>query len=140
MNVVVVGAKERCTEEDRELVNELLEKVAAACPNCVFVTMLTHVGVGKYVKEKCLEKNKQGQFRFQLIECTMRLFARQLSKSDVSSIYIARNATVFELGDAFYYFAGEDRRGTMEELFEQRVIPSGRPYRVFAPGEGITLI
>ncbi len=139
MNVVIVGAKDRNTEEDKELVHRLMDAAAKHYPNCVFVTMLTHVGVGKFVKEHCLEKGPHNGFRYQLIECAMRLFAQRFSKNELSAIYIARNATVHELGDVFYYFACPERRGTMEELIE-RAERDGRPCRVMLPGEDFQLL
>ena len=139
MNVVIVGAKNRDTQEDKDQVLKLLDEAAKHYPNCVFVTMLTHVGVGKFVKERCLEKGARNGFRYQLIECATRLFCQQFSKNELSAIYIARNATVHELGDVFYYFAAEDRRGTMEDLIE-RAERSGRPCCVMLPGEEFKLL
>lgn len=137
---MIVGAKERDTDEDRALVGDLMEKAAVYYPGCLFITMLTQVGVGKFVKEKCLEKDGRGDFKFQFVACDVRLFAKNLSKAESAQIYIARNATVFELGQVFYYFASEDRRGTMENLIMDRVAPAGLPYKVLLPGDPIELI
>jgi hypothetical protein len=139
MNIVICGAKERNTEEDKRKVQELMNRAVVQYPNCVFVTILTHMGIGRFVKEACLEKGPGGQFRFQLIECSVRLYATQLSKSEVQQIYIARNATVFELADITYYFANRDRRGTLEDLVE-RLQKENRPCRVLLPGDPVELI
>jgi hypothetical protein len=138
MNCVVIGAKDRNTPEDRVLVDELLDKLSDMYPNAIFVTMLTHTGVGRFVKEKCLQKYPDGRFRFQLIACDFRLYAVGLSQSELAQIYLARNASPFELGDCFCYFASQNRKGTMEALVE-RAQKSGRPFRVFLPSEKITL-
>lgn len=140
MNCVIVGSKERDTEEDRALVGELMEKAAAYYPNCLFVTMLTSVGVGLFVKQKCTEKNGAGKFRFQCVACDVKIYASNLTHAESSAVYLARNATVFELGSLFYYFASEDRRGTMEDLIMNRVAPAGLPYKIFAPGDPVELI
>jgi len=134
MKIVIVGSKDRCSEEDRALVHELIEMAGKAYPSCLFITMLTHEGVGLCTKQKCLEKGSNDNFRFQLVEINVRLYAKLLSKSEVSSIYIARNATMFELADAVIYLANHERRGMVEDLI-QRIIAAGRPYIVLLPGE-----
>jgi hypothetical protein len=136
--VVIVGAKLRDAPEDKAVVCALMELAAKRYPNCCFVTMLTSMGVGSFVKQKCLEKDSLDRFRFQLIECNVRLYASNLSQSESSTIYIARNATVYEMGDVFLYLAMPDRRGPLEDLID-RAVRGERPYRVFLPGDELTL-
>jgi hypothetical protein len=141
MNIVIVGAKERDTPADRELVNELLDELHKKYPGMLVVTMATHMGIGKFVHEKCLERTPgKNEHKFQLCEVDTRILAKYLSKSEVAEIYLSRNATLFELGNMFYYFASASRRGTIEELLDNRVIPSGRPFKVFLPDDPISLI
>jgi hypothetical protein len=137
MNICVVGAKERNTPQDKELVAELINKLAQEFPNPVFITMLTHTGVGRFVKEHCIEKRPDGKFKWQLITVDFRLYAVGLSQAELSQVYIARNASPFELGSAFVYFANSTRRGTMEDLI-QRAEKAGIPNRIFMPGEPIS--
>jgi hypothetical protein len=137
MTIVVVGAKERNTPEDEKQVGELIEQLAVEYANPLLVTLLTHTGVGRFVKSKCLERRADGNFRFQLIACDFRLYAVNLSQPELAQIYIARNASPFELGDAFCYFASLSRRGTMENMIA-RAQEQGRPFRVFLPGQPIT--
>lgn len=136
MKIAIVGSKERDTEEDRQLVASLLEQLVLEAPHSVFVTALSHIGVGKFVRDKCLEKTELGRYRFALIECSVRIYAQSLSKSELSQIYLARNATPFETADMLIYLASEDRRGTMEDLLE-RFQRAGRPALVLMPGEKI---
>jgi len=135
MIVVIIGAKERKEEEDRAIVYNLMQLAATTYPSCVFATVLTHEGVGQFVKEKCLEKDDRHNFRYQLVECVLHLYAKFLNKAEVSQIYLTRNATLFELGDIFVYLAGRDRKGMMEDLIVNRVIPAGRPCVILGPGE-----
>src|ERR1035437_5159832 len=137
MKIVIIGAKERNTPEDRQAVNALIEMAAVAYPGCVLITMLTHEGVGLFVKAKCLEGAPD--FKYQLVEISVRLYAKNLSKNEVSESYLARNASMFEVGDCFIYLASESRRGMIEELIPERVIPSGRPYRILLPGDKLEL-
>lgn len=139
MRVCIVGAKERDTEEDRQTVSDLMELISANQPGCLFITMLTHVGVGKFIREKCLERDSNDRFRFALIECNVRTYAQNLSKAELAQIYLARNGTPFEMSDVLYYLASEERRGPMEDLLE-RFSLAGRPVKVLMPGEPLELI
>lgn len=140
MVIVIVGAKDRTGPQEQADVNQLIELCAAAYPGCLFVTMLTQdESVGKFVREKCAERDSRGNYRFKLVEANLRVYASNLSKSEVSQIYISRNATVFELGNVFYYFAGNSRRGTMEDLV-QRVEKAGMPLKIFLSGDPVKLL
>lgn len=135
MKVVIVGAKERDTIEDRDLVCRLVEKIAAEAPRTIFVGSMTHVGVGRFLKDKCLEHDPvSGRYRYVLVDCSVRVFAQGLSKADMSQIFLARNATPLEIGDLLIYLASEDRRGTCEDLVD-RFVKAGRPVVILAPGE-----
>lgn len=140
MRIVIVGAKERNTDEDRKLVEELIDLCAVTYSNPMFITMLTFDGVGSFVKQKCLQKDSLGRYKHQLAECIVKLYASNQSKAEAAAIYLARNAPCFELGDIFYYFASADRRGSIEVMIEKQLIPSGRPYKIFMPGDPVTLV
>lgn len=131
-----MGAKERDTEEDRRVVDLLIEKVAVEAPHTVFVTMMTHTGVGKFVKDKILQRDSAGRYSYSMIECEVRVYSRSMAKPDLAQIYLARNATPFEVSDMMIYLASEDRRGTCEELLE-RFQRGGRPTLVLEPGDPI---
>ena len=140
MNVAVLGGKGRDSDEDRKFVFRLLDECAARYPLCSFVTTMTNIGVGYFVKEKCLEQTN-GKYRHQLVEVSVRLMgADLLSPDERNTVLLARNATLFKLGDVFYYLANRERRGMMEELIQKRVSPSNRPYKIFLPGEELQLI
>jgi hypothetical protein len=136
MRICIVGSKERDMPEDRALVHELMERIVGEVPHIVFVTVMTHMGVGKFVRDKCLEKDANGQYRFALIECSVRIHARSLSKTEAAQIYLARNASPFEMSDMMVYFASEDRRGTCEDILERFQV-AGRPAVVMMPGDSI---
>jgi hypothetical protein len=139
VNVVIVGAKERNTEADRAVVCKLLELATATYSDVMFVTMWTHTSVGQFVKEEALKKDSHNQFRHQFIDLNLRIYARDVPNAQFVNYYIARNATLFELGDVFIYLANTKRQGTLEDLIQNRVIPSGRPYVVLLPGEPASL-
>ena len=140
MNVVIVGATDRKSIDDRLLVNKLIDLAYRTYPECVFVTTLSHTGVGKFVKDKCMEKTAENANVYQLVECSIRVFATTFSRPETMQVLLAANAALFELGDVFYFFASEDRRGTTEELITKRVIPSGRAYKIFLPGQDVSLV
>jgi hypothetical protein len=139
MNVVVVGAKERISEEDKSLVSELIDQIDQRYSACMFISTLTHNGVGKFVKEKCLEKDIKGRFKNQFLDIEIRSYASNLSKVEYGSICLALNATLVELASIVYYFANESRRGTLENLVD-RSMAVGIPTKVLLPGEPITLL
>jgi hypothetical protein len=136
MKIVIVGAKERDTQEDRQLVCDLMDRIASEAPHTTFVAALTHMGVGRFVKDYGLTKNADNCYLFQVIECSVRIYAQALSKSELAQIYLARNATVSELGDMLIYLASEDRRGTCEDLLE-RFTATKRPTLVLMPGDPV---
>src|SRR5215471_12520809 len=121
MKIVIVGAKERSAPSDKKDVETLIELASIGYPDCVIVTAFATGGIGMFVKEKCLEKTQGGQFRFQLIECSMRAYTHTLTRIEYGEACVAMNAMLFELGDCFYHFASPDRRGTLEELINDRV-------------------
>jgi hypothetical protein len=136
MRIAIVGAKERDTEEDRQLVAALMDKITAEAPYTVFVAMMTHTGVGRFVKDKALCKDADGRYGHRMVECSVRVFAKGMSKSELVELYLARNATPFELSDMLIYLASEDRRGTCEELLE-RFEKANRPVLVMHPGDPV---
>jgi hypothetical protein len=140
MRICVVGAKERDTKADGEYAVQLMRAIKEKTPNVLFITMLTHIGIGRYIRAAAEVRDPAtGQFEFALIDCTVRLFTKNLSRSDLSQIFIARNATPYELSDMLYYLASEERRGPMEDLL-QRFIDGGRPYKLLRPGDPIEVI
>jgi hypothetical protein len=136
MRVLIVGAKERDTDEDRRLVAELMDRISAEAPYTLFVSMMTHTGVGRFVKDKALQKSGEGRYAHRMIDCSQRIFAKGLAKSELVELYLARNATPFESSDMLIYLASEDRRGTCEELLE-RFQKANRPVLVMRPGDPI---
>lgn len=139
MRVCVVGAKERDTAEDEKYVVGLMEAIKDHTPNVIFVTMLTHMGIGKFIRDVAKKQDAQGRHKYLLIDASVRVFAPHLSKTEVSDIYLARNATPFEMSDMLYYLAAEDRRGPMENLL-QRFVEAKRPYKVLMPGDPIEVL
>lgn len=111
-----------------------MQQIDAEAPHTVFVTMMTHAGVGRFVKDICLLKDDFGRTRYMMVECAVRIYAQGMSKNDMAQIYLARNATPAEMADMLIYLASEDRRGTCEDLL-LRFQQSGRPVLVLMPDE-----
>ena len=138
MKVAIVGTKDRNTKADRAAVGELVELIAAAHFDVKFIATDTwNDGIGCYVRDKCLEKTGK-EFRFKLILADFRSYSHDLTRTEITEIYLARNAGIFELADMLYYFAVPDRRGTLEDLVG-RMTQAGRPVHVLLPGEPVTL-
>ena len=62
VKIAIVGARERDTEEDRQLVGQLMERLDVEAPRSTFISTLTHIGVGRFVKEKMLGERRPEQF------------------------------------------------------------------------------
>lgn len=139
MRVAIVGAKDRCTLEDKKLVEELIEKVSASHFDVLYVCTNTWTpGIGQFVRSKCLER-AGSDFRFQVVLVDMRTYSSHCSRTEMADIFIARNAAIHELADVLYYFATSDRRGTIEDLVE-RMNRANRPVKVFLPGDPVEAI
>ncbi len=134
MNVVIVGAHNRASKDDRKLVSDLIDALAAKYSSCMFVTTAHSEGVGKYVREKCLEKNVRNEYKYQLAVVNVQLFVSKRSREEVAAIYQTRNATLLELGDIYYYLASDSRSGMMETLITSAQ-ELGRPVTVMLPGD-----
>jgi hypothetical protein len=140
MRICIIGAKERDTTADGKYVVELMRAIKARTPSVIFVTMLTHLGIGKYMRDACSVKDPiTKKQEFALIDSTVRIFANNLPRPELAQIFMARNATPYELSDMLYYLASEERRGPMEDLL-QRFIDGGRPYKILCPGDPIELL
>jgi hypothetical protein len=137
MNVVIVGSKYRNIETDRGLVDELLEKCIKTYGSCLFFTIRQTEGVGRMIFEACSKKDHLERYVYQFADINVRLFAKNLSNTEASVVYLARNAFLYEVGDVFFLLADEERKSAVEELFSKRVEPSGRPFKIFLPGEPI---
>lgn len=139
MRVAIIGAKDRETKDDQKLVDELIDRVAAAAFDVRFVcTNSWQVGIGQFVRTKCTEK-ENGVFKHQVIIFDVRTYTHHLSRQEMAEVYLARNAAILQYADVLYYFSGDERKGTAEDLCE-KMQAAGRPVKVFAPGDPITLI
>ncbi len=140
MRVVIVGARERETDEDRRLVEELVDKIAATNFDVIFIcTNSWNKGVGQFVRTKCLEKDDRSQFKYQVVIFDVRAYTSRRSPAEMADFYIARDESLFVIADALYYLAGHDRKGTAEDLVA-KMQAAGRPVKILAPGEPISLI
>jgi hypothetical protein len=139
MKIAVVGSKERCSEEDRVLVESLIEQVAQRNFDAVFIcTDSWNRGIGEFVRKKCVEK-VQGEFIYQVILVDLRTYWKHRSRDEVAQVYRARNASLYEMADMLYYFAGSERKSAIDDLVT-RMQESGRPVKVFYPGDPISLL
>jgi hypothetical protein len=132
MKVVVMGAWNRDEVADIQLVGQLLDSLVVRYGDqLIIVTAGCDRGVGKLVKNRAMPQNKgaeQGEFAF--IEVSTRIFIQDASKSTLAGIFIARNATLVELGEEFHLFLGRESKGAMQDLVE-RVERSGIPFALY---------
>ncbi len=138
MNVIIIGARKRSELQDEPLVNKLVDTLIEKYPQLKVISTSCDRGVGKIIKNKCLplgEKNPKAIFRF--IEISLRIYllpGEELTKSEFAQAFMARNATLNELGDEFHIMVDGEPRGTMADLL-RRVKERGAPYSIYRPGE-----
>ena len=139
MKIVIVGAKDRESEDDRLDVAALLDALEVKYHNFTVVTVMSHTGIGKLVKNFCSAPKDGRKHRFAFCEADVRVYANDLNREDMAQLYTARNAMLFEIGDLFFGFPHPQRRAVVDELFSKRVEPNNRPHRIFLPGDDITI-
>lgn len=134
MQICIVGARKRSERQDEPLINKLVDGLIEKYPKLKVISAGCDRGVGKIIKTKCLplgEKHPKARFRF--IEITVRIYllpGEELTKSEFAALFIARNATLDELGDEFHLLVENEPRGMMADLL-QRVKRRGAPVAVY---------
>lgn len=132
MYVVLMGARERDEAGDEKLVNGLLNHLKKLYGSAlVVVSAATDRGVGKYVKDRCLQDKEV----FKFIDVSTKIFG-ELPKARLAQVFKARNATLLELGNHFYIFDTKAGKGITEDLVT-RVTNAGFPCYVFKPGQTV---
>jgi hypothetical protein len=139
MKIVIVGAKDRDSADDLRDVSELLDKLEERYQSFTVLTVMSHFGIGKLVKELCGKATPSKLHRFPFVEADIHVYANDLGRDDMVQLYMGRNAMLMELGDIFYHFPHPQRRSVVDELFANRVIPASRPHKSFLPGDDIEL-
>jgi hypothetical protein len=132
MRVAIIGASGRNTPQDRLLVEKLIAELQTKHSGCLFVTTAHSDGVGKFVREKCLEKDAHGQFKYQLALINIQLFVSNLPRAEVAALYQARNPALLEIADVFYYLANSSRTGMLENVIE-KAQALNRPVHILMP-------
>ena len=134
MRVVVLGGRDRREKEDFKLVNQLLDELKKEYSQLLIITAGCDRGVGKIINNRLMPKDKGGQPEINYVEYSMRpTVHRDLPKHEMSCLFIARNATLVELGDEFHLFVEQRQMGIIEDL-RQRCLIAGKPHAVYRPG------
>lgn len=114
MFVVVVGSRDWNNEPAVEQVRKLLYELREKYPGLVLVTSSTDKGVGKIVRDVCMESKSQ----FELCDLHMKVHA-QLNRPKLAQVFYARNAALAELGEEYHIFVDKNRRGSFEDLVDK---------------------
>ena len=134
MRVVIIGGRERREGEDYKLVNDLLDSLKQQYPVLLIVTAGCDRGVGKIINNRLMPKIKGGPPEVNYVEYSMRpTVNRDLPKHEMSCLFIARNASLIELGDEFHLFVEQRQMGVIEDL-RQRCVIAGKPHAVYKLG------
>lgn len=158
MLIVLVGARDRSSvkkqytgeeEEFEELKPEEIATIQKADKDfirTILVKMKDRIGmrlcvvsygcddgVGLIVRDLCEE------LKIKFAEANWYFHRKDRSKIDYTKFYIARNASVMEIGDMFYLFVNKRRNSTVEDLLK-RILEikqfkgEDRPYVLYDEG------
>lgn len=116
-DVAVELTSEEITEiqrVDKEFIRGVLTKMKGrfGMKLCV-VSFGCDDGLGLIVKLLCDE------LKIKFAETTWYFHRKDQTKIDYTKFYIARNASVLEIGDMFYMFMNKRRNSTVEDLFKR---------------------
>lgn len=127
MFVVVIGARERDCSADKENVPKLLDQLREKYPRLVVVSTGCDKGVGLLVKSYCLKPENKN--RIQFVEVSMRTYG-ELVRTQTAQLYLARNATLVELGEEFHIFDVAEKRSSVKDLI-QRLQKTRLPFHLW---------
>lgn len=135
MRVVVMGGRDRREKDDFKLVNSLLDKLKKQYSDLLIITTGCDRGVGKIINNRLLPAIKHGEPEVRYLEWSFRIEVgrQELSKNEMTTIYLARNATLAALGDEFHLFVEERPMGVAEDL-RQRCEELQRPHAIYPMG------
>jgi len=114
MNVVLVGARERKENvKDKQIVEDLLRSLWKQYGARLYaVSVGCDKGVGKFVREFCMSN------KIIFAENRMKLEGDNIPRSVFVQVFLARNASLLELGDEFYIFKGPYESGIVEAIIK----------------------
>lgn len=139
MKVVIAGAWNRSEKDDAPLVNELMTALAQVYPRLKVITGGCDRGIGKIVKNRCSPADKKEQPEFDWLECNIRIFYTNPTKSELAQIWASRNAFFVEVGEEFHIFMDGPHGqggGAMQDLLD-RVQAANLPYSLYYPGKDL---
>lgn len=99
---------------DKEFIKRILTKMKErfGMKLCV-VSYGCDDGIGLIVRDLCEE------LKVKFAEANWYFHRKDRSKIDYTKFYIARNASVIEIGDMFYLFVNKRRNSTVEDLLKR---------------------
>ena len=152
MNVVIIGSRSRSSQTDKEAVSLLVTQSVELYQSCTFVTTFTtqREGIGSYVLNECFKTDSEGRFKhndilgfwkYKVIDLKLSVhssYRDAISWAEQTKIDESRNIALLEIGDIFFYFASEDRKGMLEALMK-KVSAQSIPNRIFLPNDKIDI-
>lgn len=135
MRVVIAGARGRREQEDKPVINALLDNLRRKYSHLLVITTACDRGIGKLVKNKCLPKQFGGKPIIDFVEFSMRIYVEDMSANEFSTLFNSKNRTLVDVGEEFHLFMGyNEQRGVMGNLL-QEVVKRGLPYAKYGPND-----
>src|ERR1035441_4303751 len=115
MFAVIVGDMSLDKPADRQRVFDLIDELQRKYADLVIVSAGCDRGIGRFVKERCIKGKRDVGF----IEYAVYPWA-SMSSVRLAQVYIAKNATLVEVGEEFHVFVSAGREhGHIQDLVER---------------------
>jgi hypothetical protein len=133
VKVVIVGSRTRDEQQDKALVDNIIDSCKERFAKVIFVTKSCDKGVGKLIYDRCkLPTKTGGRPEFDMIEVTLRhmLHEHELPRHEFLGHFNSLNAALAELGDEFHVLTEEKPTGAMVDMVN-RIESIGAPYATY---------
>ena len=115
MFAVIVGDMSLDRPEHRQQVFELVDSLSHKYADLVIVSAGCDRGIGRFVRERCIKGKRDVGF----VEYAVYPWA-SMSSVRLAQVYIAKNATLVEVGEEFHVFVAAGREhGHIQDLVER---------------------
>ena len=115
MFAVIVGDMSLDRPEHRQRVFDLIDSLQRKYADLVVVSAGCDRGIGRFVRERCIKGKRDVGF----VEYAVYPWA-SMSSVRLAQVYIAKNATLLEVGEEFHVFTVAGREhGHIQDLIER---------------------
>lgn len=127
MFVVIMGDLNRDTQEDKDYVLSLLDKIKSQYSDLTIISGACKSGIGFFVRERCIRNKSNPDFGF--VEFDIKPWTI-LSEARLAQVFMSRNPALVEIGEVFHILPLSGKTtGHIPDLIN-RVKKSGLPLAI----------